>query len=251
MSDWQRSGREGDAWRYGGEERSGRDYGRERRETGTRYGEGERRSFGEREERGGQTWRGEGGYGGERRESYGPRGYGGQGWEREYGSQPYGQQYGQRSYGQQGYGGQTYGERRYGEGGFAAGNEYVRRVSDGETEQGFPGAYAGQRYGEGRHRGRGPKNYTRSDERIREDVNDRLSDDSWLDASEIEVQVSKCEVTLTGTVESREDKRRAEDIAERVSGVKNVQNNLRVQQTEAGRQAAAKAGEQVRAGYTP
>jgi hypothetical protein len=35
--------------------------------------------------------------------------------------------------------------------------------------------------------------------------------------------------SLTGTVDSREAKRRAEDCVESVSGVKNVQNNLRVQ----------------------
>ena len=80
----------------------------------------------------------------------------------------------------------------------------------------------------GAHRGRGPKGYRRSDERIREDVSDRLADDSWLDASDIEVNVSGCEVTLTGFVSSRDDKRRAEHLAEGVSGVDNVQNNLRV-----------------------
>ncbi len=78
------------------------------------------------------------------------------------------------------------------------------------------------------HRGRGPKNYRRSDERIKEDVNDRLSDDYYIDASDIEVMVTNTEVTLTGTVNSREDKRRAEDIAESVSGVTNVENRLRV-----------------------
>jgi hypothetical protein len=86
----------------------------------------------------------------------------------------------------------------------------------------------------GMHRGRGPKGYTRSDDRIREDVNDRLSDDPFVDASEIEVSVSSCEVTLSGTVDSREAKRRAEDIAEQVSGVRHVQNNLRVQQQTSG-----------------
>ena len=86
----------------------------------------------------------------------------------------------------------------------------------------------------GQHRGRGPKGYTRSDDRIREDVNDRLSDDPFVDASEIEVSVSSCEVTLTGTVDSRDAKRRAEDIAEQVSGVKHIQNNIRVQQQTAG-----------------
>jgi osmotically-inducible protein OsmY len=78
------------------------------------------------------------------------------------------------------------------------------------------------------HRGRGPKGYKRSDERIREDVNDRLYDDSHVDASEIEVSVSGGEVTLTGTVDGRDARRRAEDVAERVSGVTYVQNNLRV-----------------------
>jgi osmotically-inducible protein OsmY len=78
-------------------------------------------------------------------------------------------------------------------------------------------------------RGRGPKGYRRSDERIKEDVNDRLSD-GYLDASEIEVNVQNAEVTLTGTVNSRRDKRLAEDLAESVSGVTNVENRLRVKQ---------------------
>jgi osmotically-inducible protein OsmY len=80
------------------------------------------------------------------------------------------------------------------------------------------------------HYGRGPKGYTRSDERIREDVSDRLTDDWTVDASNIEVTVANCEVTLAGTVDSRSAKRRAEDCAESVSGVRNVQNNLRVEQ---------------------
>lgn len=84
---------------------------------------------------------------------------------------------------------------------------------------------------EGDHRGRGPTGYRRSDERIREDVCDRLSDNSWLDASNIELQVHDGEVTLSGTVHDRHDKRHAEDLAERVSGVHHVQNNLRVKTT--------------------
>jgi osmotically-inducible protein OsmY len=80
------------------------------------------------------------------------------------------------------------------------------------------------------HRGKGPRNYKRSDERIKEDINDRLSDDPFVDASEIEVTVNAGEVTLTGTVDDRSDKRRAEDLAEAVSGVKNVENRIRVTQ---------------------
>jgi osmotically-inducible protein OsmY len=78
------------------------------------------------------------------------------------------------------------------------------------------------------HRGRGPKGYRRSDERIRDDVNDRLTDDAWLDASHVEVAVENGDVTLSGTVADRPAKRRAELLVEAVSGVGNVQNNLRV-----------------------
>jgi hypothetical protein len=80
----------------------------------------------------------------------------------------------------------------------------------------------------GEHRGRGPSDYVRSDERIHEDVNERLADDGWLDASDIRVKVQKGEVTLGGLVGSREDKRRAEHICDAVYGVKHTQNNLRV-----------------------
>ncbi|HYH16593.1 MAG TPA: BON domain-containing protein [Flavisolibacter sp.] len=84
----------------------------------------------------------------------------------------------------------------------------------------------------GAHRGKGPRGYQRSDERIREDVCDRLADDDMLDASEIEVQVNGSEVILTGTVLSREAKRHAEDLAESISGVRNVENRIRVGRIE-------------------
>jgi hypothetical protein len=81
---------------------------------------------------------------------------------------------------------------------------------------------------QGQHRGKGPKGYRRSDERIEEEVNQALTDDDQLDASSIEVKVEGGDVTLTGTVSSREDKRRAEDCIESISGVNNVENRLRV-----------------------
>lgn len=84
------------------------------------------------------------------------------------------------------------------------------------------------------HRGRGPSDYTRSDERIREDVNDKLTHDWRVDARNVTVSVKDGEVTLEGRVDSREAKRRAEDVADNVSGVKHVQNNLRVQDNAAG-----------------
>jgi osmotically-inducible protein OsmY len=80
----------------------------------------------------------------------------------------------------------------------------------------------------GPHAGKGPKGYQRSDERIREAISDELTDHPEIDASEIEIEVKKGEVTLTGTVDSREAKRMTEDVAEQSSGVQHVSNQLRV-----------------------
>jgi len=77
--------------------------------------------------------------------------------------------------------------------------------------------------------GRGPKGYSeRSDERLRERVAERLTDDSWIDASEITLAVAHGEVTLEGTVPDRESKRRAERIAGDLPGVIDVHNRLRI-----------------------
>jgi osmotically-inducible protein OsmY len=86
----------------------------------------------------------------------------------------------------------------------------------------------------GGHYGRGPRGYARSDERIREDLNDRLTYDWRVDATDVEVKVSSGEVTLNGAVDSRQAKRCAEDIADGVSGVRHVQNNLRVRERSSG-----------------
>lgn len=77
-------------------------------------------------------------------------------------------------------------------------------------------------------RGRGPKNYRRSDERIREDVCERLTLDHDVDATDIEVNVAAGVVTLSGNVNDRRAKRLAEDLSENVRGVKDVQNDLRL-----------------------
>jgi len=92
------------------------------------------------------------------------------------------------------------------------------------------------------HYGRGPRGFTRPDERIREDVCDRLTYDWSVDASDMEVTVSNGEVTLTGSVESRHSKRRAEDIVDNVAGVRHVQNNLRVKEATEGTMGTATAG---------
>lgn len=88
-------------------------------------------------------------------------------------------------------------------------------------------AYTGRETGR-RYSGLGPRNYFRSDERIRDDVCHRLTQDPDVDASNVEVTVVGREVTLSGTVPTREQRRQAEDIAEQVGGVSHVQNNVRV-----------------------
>lgn len=80
--------------------------------------------------------------------------------------------------------------------------------------------------------GLGPKNYTRTDGRIREDVCEKLTQDPDIDASEVEVQVQDGQVILTGIVDSRDARWLAEDIVESVSGVKNVVNKLKASSLE-------------------
>jgi osmotically-inducible protein OsmY len=119
-------------------------------------------------------------------------------------------------------------------------DEYSRGSYEGDYE-GYGSEYGSlQPYDEGRRQqaargtprgrftGRGPRGYRRSDERIREEVNDRLTDHGDFDASEIEVNVMDGDVVLEGFVDDRRTKRLAEDVAESVSGVRDVINHLRV-----------------------
>jgi osmotically-inducible protein OsmY len=162
-----------------------------------------------------------------------------------YGGGMYGGGYG----GYAGYGGRrdTWDERRryrdddrYGRGGRDDDRGFFDRATD-EVASWFGDDDAERRRerdarmgdsGAQHHRGRGPRDYRRSDDRIREDINDRLTEDAYIDATEIAVTVQNGDVTLDGTVDKRMAKRRAEDIAEAVSGVGNVQNNLRVRQEQ-------------------
>jgi osmotically-inducible protein OsmY len=238
---WRGGGRE----RYGGEQerdrdrdrwRAGsdwRDEERDRWRDDERYGAWQR----DRDESGRESRYGEresGDYYGDRSRSYGSQGYGSQ----DYGSRPYGgQSFGGERYRGQGGSGGDYG-RRWGSeqrddylGTRSGSSEYDYRGGGGDYGQ---GSYGQGGYGQGTFRGRGPRGYRRSDERIREDVCDCLTDDPLLDASNMEVTVKDCEVTLSGTVNRREDKRRAEDLVEQISGVKDVRNNLRVASEQGG-----------------
>jgi osmotically-inducible protein OsmY len=147
-------------------------------------------------------------------------------WQNSYGGGDYGRGQSEGSQGQSGNYGSSY------EGQHPEGQHPDERQPSGDQRwwnemSGRPGGdlYSSQA---GSFRGRGPKGYRRSDERIREDVCECLTDDERIDATNIQVAVKECEVTLTGSVNSRDEKRRAEDLIERLSGVKDVHNSLRI-----------------------
>jgi hypothetical protein len=92
-----------------------------------------------------------------------------------------------------------------------------------------------------RRRPLGPKGYRRPDERIQDEVCERIGR-SGLDAREVEVAVHAGEVTLTGTVLSRDDKRALEDLADDVFGVEDVHNRLTIARAPAGRRRGRDPG---------
>jgi hypothetical protein len=77
------------------------------------------------------------------------------------------------------------------------------------------------------HRGKGPRGYRRSDERIMEDIIDRLNADRALDLSEIEIEVRDGDIYLSGNGRDRITRHRIEDIVNNVPGVKNIENAIR------------------------
>jgi hypothetical protein len=129
------------------------------------------------------------------------------------------------SIGQSGYGASDSG-RGFGRSNFGSGESWRSQFDNSSGAENWRSqSDEGLHYGN--YSGRGPKGYRRSDERIREDVCEALTFDPFVDASEIEVTVSDGAVTLTGSVNDRNQKRRAEETTENVSGVRDVHNNVR------------------------
>jgi hypothetical protein len=91
----------------------------------------------------------------------------------------------------------------------------------------------------GPYSGRGPRGYQRSDERVYEEVCDLLTENGDIDATNIEVRCESGEVILDGTVPDRDTKRLAEYIAESARGVRDVRNNLRIEASPMGDEAAS------------
>lgn len=76
---------------------------------------------------------------------------------------------------------------------------------------------------------RGPKNYTRSDERMRELICEGLIQDWSIDAGDVNVEVQNGRVILEGTVPHRQMRHAIEDVVDRCWGVQDIENHIRVQ----------------------
>lgn len=74
----------------------------------------------------------------------------------------------------------------------------------------------------------GPKGYQRSDERLREDISERLMQAHYIDSSDVTVTVSGAKVVLEGTVPDRRMKHAIEDLADACPGVQDIENRIRV-----------------------
>ncbi|MBL8772748.1 MAG: BON domain-containing protein [Phenylobacterium sp.] len=92
----------------------------------------------------------------------------------------------------------------------------------------------------GPHSGKGPRTWVRTDERLCEEVSERLMEDRLIDASEVEISVADGTVTLTGHVPGASDVTHAEMLARQTPGVTAVINRLVVQ---AGPRAVERLGE--------
>lgn len=114
------------------------------------------------------------------------------------------------------YTGGQFARSQYGLGGDFGGRQ--RSYDEGLRDRGFSG--------------KGPKGYRRSDDRIREEVCEALFRSPFVDASDIEVTVKDGCVSLKGTVDSRNAKREAESCIENLSGVDDIQNELRLRRAQ-------------------
>jgi hypothetical protein len=130
-----------------------------------------------------------------------------------------------------------YGERQQGGSRYGFGSRPERDWQEQPRGSVQFGEYGGQQQGGMEHGNRrfgedysglGPRNYLRSDERIKEDICDELSADPECNAEDVEIEVKEGVVNLSGTMPSRKMKHRAEDIADAARGVKDIDNRIRV-----------------------
>ncbi|CAN5840553.1 hypothetical protein BH11MYX2_BH11MYX2_37770 [soil metagenome] len=119
-----------------------------------------------------------------------------------------------------------YGQSAYGQGSYTS--RYVPGTNHPYADREAHNRYNSAHFPQGPHRGKGPKSYTRSDERLKEHVNELLMEHAEIDATHIDVAVNNGEVSVTGTVEDRQQRRAVEDLIEGVFGVKDVHIAIKI-----------------------
>jgi osmotically-inducible protein OsmY len=176
-------------------------------------------------------------------DDYRTAGFGARPYQEGYGDSGYSRDpYGRRSTGSYSGGSYDRGDRsdydRYGRSrsydrdAFRSGDDYSSRFGRSTSYDRDTFGADRNRY-DGPHSGVGPSGYSRSKDRIEEDVNERLKHHGQLDATHIRVSVDDDgDVTLEGTVGSRREKRLADDVAESVRGVDDVHNRLRIERSD-------------------
>ncbi|HVC30384.1 MAG TPA: BON domain-containing protein [Steroidobacteraceae bacterium] len=112
---------------------------------------------------------------------------------------------------------------------------YLGTGYPGRGGPGFTGGFYGFGAGSlepdwraGRRYPPGPKGYQRSDERLREDISERLMQARYIDSSDVTVEVAGAKVVLAGTVPERRMKHAIEDLVDACPGVQDIDNRIRV-----------------------
>jgi hypothetical protein len=118
----------------------------------------------------------------------------------------------------------------WGQGDYGYGAAHFTRTGFGFDSAGTNFAAYGQPGGFRRpsFAGRGPRGFRRSDERLSEEICERLMRHPGIDPSDVAVRVAGAEVTLEGTVHDRGQKLAIEDLVDSVMGVVEIHNELRV-----------------------
>lgn len=118
-----------------------------------------------------------------------------------------------------------------------SGSNWGNQDHGGHWGERHSGRFAGTRsdaFGDREMRGRVPKGYARSDERIRDDVCEQLYRTPDLDVGDVSVEARNGIVTLEGTVPDRRMKHRIEDLCDQCLGVQDVENRIRVRRQDQG-----------------
>jgi len=140
----------------------------------------------------------------------------------------------------------TQGQWAGGQGDWGGGQPNWGPGSQGNFGPGSRYAGYGQDFGPPSSYGRerqGVKGYTRSDERIRDDVCERLYNEGQIEVRDVSVEVREGKVLLEGTVPDRRMKHQIEDIVDQCIGVREVENHIRVSRGQGETESAGSSGE--------